>query len=255
MPPMYDTIAHYYDLTHAGLTADLPLLHQLAQQAKGPLLECGCGTGRVLISLARAAYTITGLDSSEAMLAQAQAKLAQEAPDVQAKVSLVQADITDFEVDGRYALALIPYNTFLHLPPTQITQALGCLQRHLVADSRLFIDLANPFAVAQTPNDRMLTLEHTFTDPATEHTVMQLASNWLDDEAQILHITWIYDAFPAPGGLIHRTISQFKYHYLYPHQLELRLRQSGFQLEALWGDYDRSPFNEESNRLLVIARV
>jgi SAM-dependent methyltransferase len=252
---MYDPIAHYYDCTHAGLTADLPLIHQLAGQANGRLLECGCGTGRVLLSLACAGHTVTGLDNSEAMLALAQAKLAQETAEVQARVNLVQADMTSFTLDGRFALALISYNTLFHLPSAQVIQALSCLRRHLLADGRLFIDLTNPFALAQIPNDRMLTLEHTFTDPDSGDTVLQLASNWLEDETQILHITWLHDATPAQGGPIHRTISQFKYHYLYPHQLELLLGQSGFQLEMLWGDYDGSPFDEESDRLIMIAHV
>jgi ubiquinone/menaquinone biosynthesis C-methylase UbiE len=252
---MYDTIAHYYDLTHADLTADLPLLQQLAQQAKGPLLECGCGTGRVLLPLARAGFQITGLDSSAAMLAIAHDKLAQEAPKIQSHVTLVQGEMAQIQLDGRFALVLIPYNTLLHLSPIQVNQALSNLRQLLQADGRLFIDLANPFALAQTPNDRMLTLEHTFRDPATGYTVLQLAGTWLDDQAQSLHITWVYDATPANGGPIYRTISQFNYHYLYPHQLELQLHHSGFQLEALWGDYDKSPFNEESSRLLVIARA
>lgn len=250
---MYDTIAHYYDLTHAGLTADLPLLQQLAQQANGPLLECGCGTGRVLLPLARAGFTITGIDNSPAMLDIARQKLAQEAPQVQAQVTLVQGEMGQVDLGEPFALVIIPYNTLLHLSPTRVNQTLSNLNQQLEADGRLFIDLANPFAIAQTPNDRMVTLEQTYTDPTTGHTILQFASNWLDEEAQILHITWIYDTTADNGGPIHRTISQFNYHYLYPHQLELRLRQSGFQLEALWGDYNRSPFHEESDRLLGLA--
>jgi SAM-dependent methyltransferase len=252
---MYDPIAHYYDCTHADLTADLPTIHQLATQASGPILECGCGTGRVLLSLARAGFTATGIDKSEAMLARAQAKLIQEAPDVQARVTLEQADIANFALDGRFALALIPYNTLLHLPPAQVTQSLACLRRHFLPGGRLFIDLINPFAIAQTTDDRLLTLEHIFTDPLTGDIVLQLASNWLDNEAQILHTIWLYDTTPASGGSIHRTISQFSYHYLYPHQLDLLLHQTSFQLETMWGNYDRSPFTEESERLILIAHV
>ena len=252
---MYDTIAHYYDCIHAELTADLPTIHQLANQANGPILDCGCGTGRVLLSLARAGFTVTGIDNSEAMLARAQDKLAQEASEVRARVTLVQADMADFALDGHFALALIPYNTLFHLPSTQVTQALARLRHHLLAGGRLFIDLTNPLALAQTPDDRLLTLEQTFTDPLAGHTVLQLASNRLDDEAQTLHIIWIYDATPANGGPIHRTISQFKYHYFYPHQLELMLHQTGFQLETMWGNYDGSPFNEESERLILIAKI
>ncbi|MCB8942749.1 MAG: class I SAM-dependent methyltransferase [Ardenticatenaceae bacterium] len=252
---MYDLIAHYYDLTHADLRDDLPLLHQLAQEAgNGRILECGCGTGRILIPLARAGCTLTGLDSSPMMLDIAREKLAREAPQVQAQVTLVAGDMTQVKDDGRFALIIIPYNTLLHLTPTQVSQTFTHLRQVLAANGRLYIDLINPFAIAQTPNDRMLTHESTFTDPTNHHTVLQFASNWLDDEQQTLNITWIYDATPANGGAIHRTITQFRYHYLYPHELELRLKQSGFQLQAMWGNYDCSPFTEESERLILIAQ-
>ena len=252
---MYDSIAHYYDLTHADLTDDLKTLHQLAQEANGPILECGCGTGRILLPLARAGFSLTGLDNSRAMLAIAQDKLSHEAPQVQANVTLVQGDMTQTKVDGRFALIIIPYNTLLHLAPTQVKQAFVNMRHHLQPNGRLYLDIINPFVIAQTPNDHMLTLEQSFTDTANGHSVLQFASNWLDDAQQTLHISWIYDATPAPSGAIHRTISQFKYHYAYPHQLEMQLQQSGLQLEAMWGDYDRSPFQEESDRLILIAHT
>ena len=250
---MYDPIAHYYELTHADLSEDLPLLQQLAQETNGRILECGCGTGRILLPLARAGHTITGLDTSPAMLAITRDKLTREAAQVQAKVTLIEGDMTQTVANGRFALIIIPYNTLLHLASTQVGQAFTHLRQQLAANGRLLIDIINPFAIAQTPNDRMLTHEQTFTDPSHGHTVLQLASNWLDNDAQTLHITWIYDATPAVGGSIQRTISQFSYHYLYPHQLEMHLHQAGFQLENMWGNYNRSPFDEESERLILIA--
>ena len=250
---MYDPIARYYDMTHSDLTDDLSLLQQLASEANGPILECGCGTGRILFPLAHAGHTITGLDNSPAMLAIAHGKLAREAPQVQSKITLLEGDMTEIPSNGRFALIIIPYNTLLHLTPTQVSQTFASLHKQLTGNGRLLIDLTNPFVIAQTPNDQMLTLEQSFTDPQTGHTVLQFASNWLDDEEQTLHITWIYDATPANGGSIHRTVSQFRYHYLYPHQLEIQLQQTGFQLEAMWGNYDHSPFNEESNRLILLA--
>ena len=251
---MYDQIAHYYDLSHAELTADLPLLRQMAQVANRPILELGCGTGRILLPLAQAGYTITGLDNSATMLALLRRKLAQEPKTVQNRVTIFPGDMTNFDMEnGRFALTIIPYNTLLHLQPRQVRQTFVCISKHLHGNGRLLIDLVNPFAIAQTPNDRMVTLERTFTDPATGHIVAQFASNWLDDDKQQLHITWLYDSSPATGGTIQRTIAQFDYHYLFPHQLEMLLRQTGFQLQEIWGDYDQSPFDEDSPRLILLS--
>jgi SAM-dependent methyltransferase len=251
---MYDQIAHYYDLSHAELTADLPLLLQMAQAANGAILELGCGTGRILLPLAQAGYQVTGLDNSAAMLARLRHKLVTEPQTVQERITIFPGDMTNFDMgNGRFALTIIPYNTLLHLQPRQVRQTLVCVSQHLADNGRLLIDLANPFAIAQTPNDRMVTLERTFTDPATGHIVAQFASNWLDDDKQRLHITWLYDASPANGGTIQRTIAQFDYHYLFPHQLEMLLRETGFQLQEIWGDYNQCPFDEDSPRLILLS--
>jgi hypothetical protein len=52
---------------------------------------------------------------------------------------------------------------------------------------------------------------------------------------------------------VERVIAQAHYHYLYPHEVELVLAESGFRLEALYGSYSQAPFAEESDRLLALA--
>lgn len=251
---MYDLIAPYYDLTHAQLTADLGLVLSLANQAGGKILELGCGTGRLLLPLARAGYTVTGLDSSEAMLALARQKLVQENAVVRGRVTLVSGDMTDLSACGRdFSLVIIPYNTFMHLAPSQTDRTLRQIKQCLTPAGQLFIDLINPYAVAQTPNDHLLTLEHCFTNPANGHTVLQFARNHLDEAQQILHITWIYDTTPPGGGDIHRIIVPVAYHYFFPHQLEMQLSAAGFHITEWFGNYRQQPLTEESDRLLLLA--
>lgn len=251
---MYDHIAYYYDLTHGDLTEDVPFVLKLARQLGGPALELGCGSGRLLLPLAQAGLSVTGLDNSAAMLARARQKLAQADTAVQNRVQLVAGDMTDFALDGRFALTLIPYNTFLHLDGAQALATLRCARNHLQADGRLLIDLANPFAMADTPPDTLLSLENCLTDPATGDTILHFAANRLDTVEQILHITWVYDRSPA-GGPVQRVVAQADYHYRYPHQMELLLREAGFPYFSLWGDYEEVPFAEDSARMLVVART
>src|SRR5207237_5532886 len=70
----YDRIAPFYDIEHAQFDADLDMYRNFAQLWSGPLLELACGSGRLLLPLARDGYELTGVDSSATML-----KLAQEA--------------------------------------------------------------------------------------------------------------------------------------------------------------------------------
>ncbi len=252
---MYDQIARFYDLTHANLTDDIPLLLKLAAGSDGPLLELGCGSGRLLLPLAQAGHTVTGLDLSAEMLARARARVGQLASGVQNRIILHQADMTDFALPDapQFGLAIVPYNTLFHLETAQVLAMLRRVKKVLGGNGRLFIDIANPTHIANTPEDSLLSLENVLTDPETGELIVHLASNRLDTANQTLHITWIYDVSAPAGGPVQRTVAKGAYHYRYPHQLELLLQEAGYKLLHLWGDYDQSPYDETSDRLIVLA--
>ena len=259
---MYDRIAHFYDITHADLSDDIEFVCDLAQKSNGAVLELGCGSGRLLLPLAQAGRVVTGIDNSKMMLTRAIERITAEPEEVQRRITIIEADMTAFELknacteqsrSGRFSLIIIPYNTFLHLNDSQATATLKQIRKHLAKDGTLFIDLINPFAIADTPDTAEFTFEGQFTDPTTSETILQFAANHLDEATQTLHITWAYDVATPDGNPAQRTIAKSTYHYRFPHQLDLLLQQTGFKLTAIYGDYDRSPFNEDSERLLLIA--
>ena len=89
----YDHVAPYRE------RADVAFFVEMAQAAGGPVLEIGCGTGRVLIPTARAGIEIVGLDLSPSMPAVCRSNLAQESAETQARVRLVEGDMRDFDLD------------------------------------------------------------------------------------------------------------------------------------------------------------
>ncbi|MEW5986694.1 MAG: class I SAM-dependent methyltransferase [Chloroflexota bacterium] len=255
---MYEAIARYYDLIHADLTADIDFVLALAAGAAGPVLELGCGTGRLLLPLAHSGHKVTGVDNSPAMLALAQKRLAVEPATTRERVTLIEADFTRFSetarLNGPFGLALFGHNTIMHLEPTSVTAVLPTVGRLLAPLGLLLIDVMNPLLVAQTPNDGYLSLEATRREPVTGDWIVQMAGSWLDDVKQILHVTWLFDRSPAAAGPIQRTIAEMDYHYLYPHEWTIILEAAGFQLVTLYGDYHNNPFDEQSERLLLVAR-
>ena len=138
-------LAEIYDAVYADVD-DAAFWRGMAEGAvAGPLLELGCGTGRVLIPLARAGFEMTGLDLSPQMLEVCRAKLADEPEDVRRRVTLVTGDMTSFELDGRFAAIFCAFNSFHHL--RTIEQQMGCLERcrrHLLPGGVLVLDLFNP---------------------------------------------------------------------------------------------------------------
>lgn len=254
---MYTSLARFYDLIHSSLTADRDFILKLADRLGGPVLELGCGTGRLLIPLARAGHAVTGVDNSPPMLIQARRRLDQELPDVRRRVDLVEADIKSLHLNNKehcFTLVLLPYNTLLHFQEDQIAPLLSHISRYLQDKGYIFMDVANPFMIDQMTDDPQPSLENIFIDRQRNETVRQLSQSRLSVTDQCLHTTWIFEVKggSAPGPEL--TTVEFDYWYHYPHQLQLRLQQAGFHLEKMLGNYDGADFNEESDRLILLAR-
>ncbi len=257
---MYETIARYYDLIHAELTADLTLIQQLAGQTGGPILELGCGTGRLLRPLATAGYRVTGIDNSGLMLARLRQKLLGETAVVASRITLLESDLLALDKalqahNERFALALFSYNTMMHFSLPQVGRVLRQLHPYLLPGGRVFVDVANPFTLTETADTPQLTLENQLIDPENGDHVLQFANTRHDETAQICHVTWLFDRSPAAGGPVQRAISQMAYHYFYPHELEIALKTADYTLRHIWGSYEQTAFTEDSGRLLLLAEI
>ncbi len=247
----YTLLSRYYDQENADFTEDLDYWLELAEEQGDPVLELGCGSGRVLLYLARRGHAVTGVDNSPEMLALLEAKLKQATTKHLAMPpTRLLASMHDFQASGSFHLALMPFNTFMHLltPEAQFA-ALRNIRQHLAPGAMLALDMPNPGEVYAT-QEQGLVLERTFRDG--DHTVQQFSCVALDRSAQVAHITWLYDAV-APEGTVQRTIIPLTLRYTFPGEMRLLLERGGFALAHLYGDYDRSPFADGAPRMLVTA--
>ena len=110
----YDVSAKYYDSAYGKLAekevlVDLPFYVDMARQSGGPVLEIGCGTGRVLLPIAREGIEIEGVDNSGPMLAVLRKHLDGESPEVRAKVKLHVGDMRTFRLGREFPLITIPF--------------------------------------------------------------------------------------------------------------------------------------------------
>lgn len=252
----YDHIARYYDLTHDRLTADVPFMLAQAAETGGPALEIGCGSGRLLVPLARAGITVTGLDRSAEMLARAEARLAALPAEARGRVRLVRGDARTVNLPPAETFGLIffGYNTFMHLDEAAAGATLKRLRPLLSPGGRLVIDVANPLLLSQSADDPDFVLEDTLVDAAHGETVRHYTAYESIPGEQVVDVTWIYEPEKSErSDEAERVRARLRYYYLYPHQYDLLLTLTGFHLSAIYGDYDRSPFGEESERLLLVA--
>lgn len=244
-PDDYAPIADLYD--HVPLysdRADIAFFIEAAKTAGSPVLEIGCGTGRVMIPIARAGVRIVGLDASASMLDVCRRQLEREPADVRARVELVQADMRSFSLPQKFTLATIPFRPFQHLLTVGDQLAcLGNIRRHLVPGGRLILDLFNPSIdwLANRPIGEEVPDGEPFTTPdgrgvrRTSRTVKH------DRFAQVNTIELVYYV-THPGGREERLVHAFGMRYLWPYEAAHLLVRAGFSVEHLYADYEKHSF-------------
>ncbi len=253
LPAEMDRIARFFDGEYAEYADDLPMLHALAQEARGPLLELGCGTGRALAPLAQAGFQIDGIDSSPAMLALARVKVA-AVRGAERRVRLIEGDFTESLPAGRYRLAFALMNTFLHLADqeTQLA-ALEAWHEALAPGGLLLIDIFSPDVAELASLNGRLEWDRTWTDPSTGRQVMKFLARTLDPAEQRMQVTHIYDEMDV-DGTVRRSVASFELRYLWRFEAELLLEKAGFEVEAVYGDWEMGDYDSASDRMIFLAR-
>jgi ubiquinone/menaquinone biosynthesis C-methylase UbiE len=242
---IYEVVAEFYDyVTVYSERQDVDFFVDLAQESKGPVLEVGCGTGRVLIPTARAGIEIVGIDNSLSMLAVCSNKIAHAPQEVQARIRLIKADMRSFDLGRKFPLITIPFRPFQHL--TEVADQLSCLQsirRHLSKDGKFVLDLFNPdmerLVEQMKQTEEVVTEEIAFEMPdgrKVNRIIKIISINPLD---QILELEQIFDVTYNDGHNERRS-QQLCMRYFFRYEVEHLLALSGFRIVKAYAGYDRS---------------
>jgi SAM-dependent methyltransferase len=249
LPAIYDSVPAYV------ARRDVQFYVDEAKDAGGSVLEVGCGSGRVLLPIARSGRTIDGLDASPAMLERCQTKLEEEPDDVRRRVTLHRADARAFDIGRRFDLVIAPFRVMQHL--TTIEDQLGFLDsaaRHLNPGGRLAFDVFNPDFTALVSADgteREDTPNTQLPDGRSfRRTGRVLRVRWID---QVSEIELIYYISREPGGPIQRHVQSFDMRWFLRAELVHLLAGAGFRVRSIYGDFDRSPLSDKSPEQIVCA--
>jgi SAM-dependent methyltransferase len=115
----FDPAVTWHDVECGSYAADLPLWTRLSREAEGPILDLGCGTGRVALHLGRRGHAVTGVDSAPPLVAELGRRAARESL---RSVSARRGDACGLDLGHSFALALAPM---------QLLQVLGGADRRL----------------------------------------------------------------------------------------------------------------------------
>jgi SAM-dependent methyltransferase len=230
MPEMdpYSGFAAIYDDWSASMTEDVAFYVDLAREADGPVVELAVGTGRVAVPVAATiARSVVGVDRSPAMLALARAR----AEAAGAELDLREADMRDFALDEPAALVYCPFRSLLHLPTW--------------ADRRQVFERV---AASLQPGGRFAWNAFVF-DPTI---AAERDGEW--------HVQ---------GGVRHRTDyapsdnrvtvtledgAAIVLWWLARSEWDGLIEVAGLEVEALYGWFDRRPFDEGSSEFVYVVR-
>ena len=250
----YDPWADIYDSVYSYVRDDIPFYVEEAARADGAVLEMGCGTGRVAIPIAQSGVETVGVDSSTAMLDVARGK-ARRLGLGDDSLGLVLADMRELSLDRQFALAIIPFRGFLALLTVEDQRrTLSRIREHLAPGGMLAFDIFVPdLNMLLQEGDTAYHLRDV-TDPESGATHVLWQQSSFDNHNQIISTRLIVEELDAGREVVRRVYRDFQLRYAFRWEVYHMLVACGFEVVELYGDFDRSPFDEASTEMVWLAR-
>lgn len=249
----------FYDAAVPDWPGEIDFYRTLAVEARergGSILEVGCGTGRVALQLAQEGAPILGLDLSPAMLA-----VARQKSQGLSNLRWVEGNMRAFELGERFDLILIPGHSFqFMLTPSDQLACLTCLRRHLSPGGKL---------VAHTNHDDLgwlgglalgqgtgFELQGEYRQNAAKGSVRKWVAWSYEVSTQTASAVDAWEYLDEDGAVKERRESAPKrLHCVFRFEMEHLLARSGFELEAVYGDFSRQELQDTSPEMIWVARA
>jgi SAM-dependent methyltransferase len=244
--------SHLYDSAYAILrepSGDASFYRALAREAQGPVLELGCGSGRVLLPIGRDGIECMGLDASREMLE----RFREKGPP--SNLTLVEGRMENFDLrPRRFRLVYSAFRAFQHL--LDVEDQLACLaavHRHLMPGGRFAFDVFSPrldrIALESEPEAE----DVRFADPSGEE-VVRFVSLRRDRATQRQVVTFRYERRPREGGGPESVVAESSMRWFFRYEVEHLLARAGFGIENLYGNFDRTSYTSQSPEMIFVSR-
>ena len=227
----------------AAIDSDVQFYTEHARQIGDPVLELATGTGRVALALAEAGLTIVGLDSSEPMLRRAEARRAALPAPARDKAQFVRGDMADFRLDQQFALVLVAYRSFQALTsPADQRRCLSCIHRHLRTDGHLIINLFDPRLEWCVPDAAPRLQAGSFRHPVSGNLVkVETLRHTNDPMRQVLTEVWGFSELDEAGKVLRNEEEVLTLRWTHRQEMRYLFELTGFEVEAEYSDFHRSP--------------
>jgi SAM-dependent methyltransferase len=240
---IYDAVAELH-IAGSPVEGDVEFFRAAARRTGGPILDVGCGTGRVSIPLAADGWEVVGLDRSAPMLALAERRRAIEPPEVAARLTFVEGDLTGFDLGRTFALIVVPSRVFQFLlTPDAQRSGLAALRRHLAPTGELVLDLFDPrldLCVPDLPPQagNAEVVRH----PVSGNDVrVERLERVNDPLRQVFDEIWLSTELDASGRELRARRETLSLRWTYRWEMRHLLDLTGFEVVAEYGDFKGSP--------------
>ena len=234
-----------YDVSAAAAAAtgpmagDVEFYRRLAREGGGPVLEVGCGTGRVAVALAADGHEVVGVDLSAPMLGRAEQRRAGLDKEVAGRLTFAQGDMITLDVGRQFALVITPSRVFQFALTTEAQRAaLAALRRHLRPDGRLVLDLFDPlleFVVPGAPTGRKGELVH----PASGNRVTwEVTGRYPDPAGQVIVEDWTWQELASNGEPLRTDVERLILRWSTRSEMRLLFELAGLEVVAEYGDFE-----------------
>ena len=253
----YGGQAGIYDREYRDFTDDIHLyLERLrVHRVREPVIELGCGTGRVTLPLAQAGHRITGLDISEPMLGYGRRRRRLLDRDAALRCRLLNRDVTTFSLRGRHGAILAPFSLYEMLIRPE--QRAACVQRrhaNLAPGGLLILDcfVPRPGSPASAPAPHRFA--RTFPLAAYGHVIEKEVEEWCHPGSAVDQVVYRYRKVRTRDGhVLQRFEIAFELARLELNGVEAELEAGGFDVCERFGDYRGRPWRPDSQRCILEA--
>lgn len=252
--------ADVYDDYASGLPGDVEFYVAEARRTDGEVLEIGCGTGRILIPIAEAGCAVTGLDATPTMLDVCRAKVAKQPAEVRRRVTLVQADMREFDLGKGFPLVICPYRAFLHnLTVEDQLRALGCIRKHLSGEGLFVMNVFDPKLELMSrhvdeENASEYELFRSYFDSTTGNQMDVYEKRWYDPAAQVVHCDLRFVEKLPDGTEKLKSRRKLTLRWVYRREMEHLFARAGFEVVDLFGNFDRDLFRYGWEQVWVVRK-
>lgn len=254
----FDGWAEFYDLIHRGLPGEAEFYVGQAVRRKVKVLELGCGAGRLAIPMAMSGVDVVGLDISKPMLDRCRESL-DALGDIPGAVSLLQADMAEFAFRARFGVIIMAYRTFMHLlTPADQRRSLAIIREHLKPDGLFMLNVWAPRPSLIAPHTEQSgatpALAGRYPAPNRSNVLLHYCKSHYDEYRQRIDEDHLIQEVTKRGVVRREIRLSLVRAWTTFREMDNLARLCGFDVEAVFGDFDCNPFSETSTEMIWILR-